>query len=174
MSDTDATKAAIERTINVFTQRPGAARSTYKVTAQLGDGLTATTREGRWSVDFDMPVALGGGGASPTPGVYGRATLLGCLAIGIRLEALQAGLALDAVDLSMEVDCDDRGLFGLADVPPGYEAFRIQVAVKSRAPEADVRRLIDQALARSPWYDVFSRAQNIRADIAVSAPQAAG
>jgi uncharacterized OsmC-like protein len=171
MSDAVKTKAAIERTIKVFTQRPAAARSTYKVTAHLGDGLKATTREGGWSVEFDMPVALGGGGASPTPGVYGRAALLGCIAIGIRLEALQAGLPLDAVDLAMEVDCDDRGLFGLADVPPGYEAFRVQIAVKSQAPEAGVRALIDQALARSPWYDVFARAQNIRADITVTAAQ---
>jgi hypothetical protein len=38
--------------------------------------------------------------------VYGRAALLGCIAIGIRLEAVQVGIA--AVDLSMEVDCDDR------------------------------------------------------------------
>jgi hypothetical protein len=97
------TKAAIERTVKVFTQRPGAARSTYKVTAHLGDGLRATTREGDWSVEFDMPVALGGAGAWPTPGVYGRAALLGCIAIGIRLEAVQGGLALGAVDLSMEV-----------------------------------------------------------------------
>jgi uncharacterized OsmC-like protein len=174
MADAGETKAAIERTVKVFTQRPGSARSTYKVTAQIGDGLKATTREGDWNVEFDMPVALGGGGTSPTPGVYGRAALLGCLAIGLRLEAVQGGLTLDAVDLSMEVACDDRGLFGLADVPPGYEAFRVQITVKSRAPEAEVRALIERTLARSPWYDVFARAQNIRTDITVSAPEPAG
>jgi hypothetical protein len=60
----------------------------------------------------------------------------------------------------------------LADVPPGYEVFRIQIAVRSAAPEAEVRGLIERALTRSPWYDVFARAQNIRADVTVAAQEA--
>jgi uncharacterized OsmC-like protein len=173
LKDADATRTAIERTIKAFTRRPSCAQNTYKVTAHLGEGLRATTCERDWRVEFDMPAALGGGGTRPTPGVYGRAALLACLAIGIRMEAVQAGLPLTALDLSMEVDCDDRGLFGLANVPPGYDAFRILISVKSPAPEREVRVLVDRALARSPWYDVFARAQNLRANISVVAPEMA-
>jgi uncharacterized OsmC-like protein len=174
MRHADKTGAAIQRTIKAFTRRPGCARNTYKVTAQLGDGLRATTHEHDWKIDFDMPVALGGDGTWPTPGVYGRAALVGCIAIGIRMEAVQGKLPLTALSVSMEVDCDDRGLFGLADVPPGYGGFRIGIMVESPAPDAEVRAAIDRALARSPWYDVFARAQNIRADVTVAAPEMAG
>jgi uncharacterized OsmC-like protein len=174
MTHADKTGTAIQRTIRAFTRRPGCARSTYRVTAQLGEGLRATTRERDWKIEFDMPVALGGGDTRPTPGVYGRAALVGCIAIGIRLEAVQWGLPLAAVDVSMEVDCDDRGLFGLANVPPGYGDFRLAIKVESPSPGAEVRAIIHQALARSPWLDVFARAQNIRADVTVAAPEMAG
>jgi uncharacterized OsmC-like protein len=170
----DKTGAAIARTIRAFTRRPGCARSTYKVTAQLGEGLRATTREHDWKIEFDMPVALGGDDSRPTPGVYGRAALVGCIAIGLRLEAVQWGLPLTGVDVSMEVDCDDRGLFGLANVPPGYGDFRLAIKVESPSPGVEVRAMIHQALARSPWLDVFARAQNIRADVTVAAPEMAG
>jgi uncharacterized OsmC-like protein len=173
MTHADKTGAAIQRTIKAFTRRPGCARSIYKVAAQLGEGLRATTRERDWKIEFDMPAALGGGDTRPTPGVYGRAALVGCIAIGIRLEAVQWGLQLTAVDVSMEVDCDERGLFGLANVPPGYTAFRIEIAVKSPAPDAEVRAMIQQALARSPWLDVFARAQSIRVDVTVAALEVA-
>lgn len=157
--------AAIERVIGVFTARPQAAHSTSYARAELGDGLNATVTEGDWTIAFDMPEPLGGAGAAPTPGVYGRATLLACLAIGLRIEALREGLPHGRIAVAMECDCDDRGLFGIAGVPPGYEDFRLTVEVESDAAEADLRAWLDRTMARSPWLDVFRRPQPVSVDL---------
>ena len=161
----DDRRASIERVVAAFAARPGSARSTSHARAEVGDGLNAIVTEGDWTIAFDMPEPLGGAGAAPTPGVYGRATLLACLAIGLRIEALREGLPHGRIAVAMECDCDDRGLFGIAGVPPGYEDFRLTVEVESDAAEADLRAWLDRTMARSPWLDVFRRPQPVSVDL---------
>ena len=158
-------RAAIDRVLKVFATRPSAARSTYHTRAEVGKELNATVTEGDWTIAFDMPEPLGGAGAAPTPGVYGRATLLACLAIGLRIEALREGLPHTRIAVAMECDCDDRGLFGIAGVPPGYEDFRLTVEVEADAAEADLRAWLDRTMARSPWLDVFRRPQAVSIEL---------
>lgn len=158
-------RAAIERVAEVFAARPQAARSTSHARAEVGEGLNATVTEGDWTIAFDMPEPLGGAGAAPTPGVYGRAALLACLAIGLRIEALREGLPHARIAVAMECDCDDRGLFGIAGVPPGYEDFRLTVEVESDAAEAELHAWLDRTMARSPWLDVFRRPQPVSVEL---------
>ena len=160
-------RSTLERVVHTFDARPGSARGTYHARAEAGPGLSATAHEGNWTIAFDMPEALGGTGKAPTPGVYGRSTLLACLAIGLRMEALREELPLARIAVAMECDCDDRGLFGIGEAPPGYKDFRLTVEVESDAPESDVRAWLDRTLARSPWMDVFRRPQPVSVDLRI-------
>ena len=68
----------------------------------------------------------------------------------------------------MESDCDDRGEFGIDDVPPGFQEFRLKIDVSSPAPAGEVRRLVDQALAVSSWLAVFADPQTVKTDVSVN------
>ncbi len=171
MTRTDESiRSTLNRVVRTFTSRPGSARDTYHARAEAGAGLTATVTEGDWSLNFDMPEALGGTGDAPTPGVYGRATLLACLAIGLRIEALRTGLPHARIAVSMECDCDNRGIFGIDEVPPGYEDFRLTVEVDSDATEVRLRDWLDRTLALSPWLDVFHRPQPVGVELRITSP----
>jgi len=106
-----------------------------------------------------MPKTAGGTEAGPTPGFYGRAALGSCLAIGYMMRAAKMGVPIRALEVEVQADYDDGALFGVSDAPPGYSEIRTIVTVESSAPEADVRRVLDEADRHSPYLDVFSRAQ---------------
>jgi hypothetical protein len=46
------------------------------------------------------------------------------------------------------------------------------VTIASRAPEADIRRVIDTADRYSPYRDVLARAQTVRRDLRIVQPTA--
>jgi uncharacterized OsmC-like protein len=153
-------KTGVERSIKALTLKPSLGRGTGHTTVTVKDGLTCEVVEGPWRFVVDMPTSVGGAGAGPTPGVCGRGALGSCLAIGYMMHAAHLGMPIDALTVDVEADYDDGALFGtVADVPPGYTQVRYTVTVESRAPEADIVRMLDEADERSPYLDVFRRAQ---------------
>jgi uncharacterized OsmC-like protein len=171
VNDAVSIKTALEQTIDVLEHDPGKARRTFRVEARLEEGLRVTTTEGRWEVTMDMAEAMGGKGSAPNPGVFARAALLGCVVVGVRLQAALDDVVLDDLDMSLESDGDGRGILGLGDVAPGFEAFRLNIRITSSTDETKVREMVDRALARSPWWNVVSKPQDIHAEVSVIAPE---
>jgi uncharacterized OsmC-like protein len=106
-----------------------------------------------------MPEGVGGTASAPTPGVYGRAALGSCLAIGYMMYAAKLGVPIDSLEVEVHAEYDDGAIFGVSDAPSGYTEVRYVVTVGSSAPEADVLRVLDEGDAHSPYLDVFRRAQ---------------
>jgi hypothetical protein len=80
------------------------------------------------------------------------------------------GVPFDSLTVEVEADYDSRGELGISDeVPPGYTQVRYTVTVASRAPEADVRRVLDTADRYSPYRDVFARAHDVRREVRILA-----
>jgi len=153
-------KTGVERSVKALTLKPSLGHGTGHSTVTVKDGVTCEVVEGPWRFVVDMPTSVGGAGAGPTPGVYGRGALGSCLAIGYMMHAARLGMPVDSLVVDVEADYDDGAMFGTADdVPPGYTQVRYTVTVESRAPEADIVRMLDEADARSPYLDVFRRAQ---------------
>lgn len=167
MNDAASIKTTLERTIESLASDPGRARRTYRVDAEMETGLRVTTTEGKWRVTMDMPEAMGGASSAPNPGVFARAALLGCVAVGVRLEAAREEIRLDDLAMSLESDGDGRGILGVDGVDPGFESFRLDITVRTPADAARVRAMIDRALARSPWWTVVSKPQHVRADVTI-------
>jgi uncharacterized OsmC-like protein len=160
MADNLKIKAAMERVTKTLHQKPSFGLGTGLSKARIVDGLTCEVQEGNWTMKADMPVQVGGNGVGPTPGVYGRAALGSCLAIGYMMQAAKLGIQINALEVEVQADYDDGALFGTSkDVPPGYLDVRYSVTVDSEAPEADIFRMLDEADERSPYLDIFSRAQ---------------
>jgi uncharacterized OsmC-like protein len=160
-------KSAVARVSAALTQRPALGRSTGKSVTRIKDGLTCEIKEGDWTFVADMPGNVGGNAAGPTPGVFGRAALGSCLAVGYMMKAAAMNIPINSLEVEVQADFDDGALFGVAapEVPPGYLEVRYSVTVDSDAPEELVLAMLDEADRHSPYLDIFSRAQTCRRQV---------
>jgi hypothetical protein len=81
MSTREETKVAIERAIKAIQLRPSIADYTIRSSAHVGDTLKCNYTENDWNLQMDVSESVGGDGSAPSPGVFSRAALTGCLAI---------------------------------------------------------------------------------------------
>ena len=158
----DRIGTAFDRAARALTSRPSLGRGTGITRARVREGLTCDIEAGPWRFVADMPKSAGGSEAGPTPGVYGRAALASCLAIGYMMYAAKLGVPIQSLEVEIQADYDDGALYGVSDSPPGYLEVRYIVTVESSAPEEDVLRVLDEGDAHSPYLDVFGRAQKCR------------
>jgi uncharacterized OsmC-like protein len=163
----DPIKRAFETVAGALAANPALGRGTGKTTARVRTGLVCEIEAGPWRFVADMPGTCGGTESAPTPGVYGRAALGSCLAIGYAMRAAKRGVALSCIEVEVQADYDDGALFGVTDTPPGYSEIRCLVTVTTDAPEADVLRVLDEADAHSPYLDVFRRAQSCKRQVRI-------
>lgn len=166
----DDIRVAFERSARALTLRPSLGQSTGVSRTRIRQGLTCEIEEGSWKLVADMPVQVGGNGAAPTPGVFGRAALGSCLAIGYMLYAAKLGVPISGIEVEVQADYDDGALFGVSESPPGYLEVRYVVTVESAAPESDIQRVLDEGDAHSPYLDVFRRGQACRRSVRIVSP----
>jgi uncharacterized OsmC-like protein len=161
MSESQKIKTAIQRTKKALTLKPALGRGTGISTARITNGLTCEIQEGNWKLYADMPEAVGGSGAAPTPGVYGRAALGSCLAIGYMMKAAELEIPINKLEVEVEADFDDGALLGTADksIPPGYLEIRYTINIDSDAAKEKIMQLLDDGDAHSPYLDIFTRGQ---------------
>jgi uncharacterized OsmC-like protein len=168
----DKIKSAFERNVKALNEKPSLGRSTGSSKIRVRSGLVCDIEEGRWRLTADMPEGAGGTAAAPTPGVYGRAALGSCLAMGYTMYAAKLGVPIESLEIELYADYDDGALFGVGDAVPGYTEVRYVVTIETSAPEADVLRVLDEGDAHSPYLDVFRRAQKCTRAIRLKAPGA--
>ena len=164
-------RTAVERNIKAIRLRPSVGQGTAVTKVTIRDGCTADIEDGGWKLVCDESVKDGGNGEGPDPGVFGRAALGSCLAMGYAIWASVLGVPLTKIEVEVAADYDARGMFGVdASVPPGWPAMRYTVTIESPAPEADVMRVLDEADRISPLRDDFSRALPIEREVRITAP----
>ena len=162
-------RTALERVRKVIELRPAVAKGSMTTHLRLQDGVRCTARYEDRSFEIDEPVSVGGDGSAPSPGVYGLSALAACLAMTVKMQAAQAGVPINAIDVTVEGDYDDRGMFAIDGIPPGFEGFRLKIAVETPAAGEEVRAVTDRAFEFSTWFHVFTHAQTITADVSVKA-----
>lgn len=160
-SRSEQIRTAIDRARTALTRMDSVGRGTARTRARVRDGLTCEIEDGRWSLVADMPEKAGGRAEGPDPGVFGRAALASCLAIGYSTWAAHEGVPLESLEVEVEADYDARPEYGVGNGAPGYEGLRWIVRVESSAPEADVLRVLATAEERSPWLAVFRQPQGV-------------
>ncbi|MGB2695354.1 MAG: OsmC family protein [Dehalococcoidia bacterium] len=171
MADAEKIKTALERNEKAIRLRPSIGQGTAVTKVRVRDGLTCDIEDGPWKLIADESEGEGGNGQGPDSGVFGRAALGSCLAIGYMMWAAKRGVPLTSLEVEVHADYDARGMFGIDDsVRPGWTGLRYVVIVESSAPEADVLRLLDEADAHSPLRDDFSRAMTVGREVRISAP----
>lgn len=150
-------KRSFLRISRAFSKKPSLGRDTYVSTTKINDKLSCEISEGNWRFRADMPREVGGHESASTPGALGRAALGSCLAIGYMLWASRLDVPVTSLEVEIHADSDDAGLFGAADIAPGYSEIRYHVLVESPASETDILHMLDEGDKHSPWLDVFTR-----------------
>lgn len=152
-------KTAIERSTKALSLKPSLGLGTGISKTKVINGLHCEITEGKWKLEADMPEGVGGNSLAPTPGVYGRAAIGSCLAIGYMMKAAVMQLPINSLEVEVQADYDDGALLGTSNADPGYSEIRYTVNIESDAPEELIFRMIEDADQHSPYLDVFTRAQ---------------
>ena len=106
---------------------------------------------------------------TPTPAEILLAALASCLTSGLANIAAVRKISLESVESTVEGDIDLRGILGLSgEVRNGYSQIRVGFRVRGEAPDAKLRALVEQAVARSAVYDVLTKGVQISVDVATS------
>jgi len=171
MTETEKIKLAIERSTKALSLKPSLGQATGISKARIKNGLTCEVREGRWSLVADMPEVIGGNAHGPTPGVYGRAALGSCLAIGYMMKAATMNIPISMLEVEVQADYDDGALLGTSNVPPGYLDVRYRVTIESDATNEEILKMLDEADRHSPYLDVFSRGQICKREVNIISPK---
>lgn len=160
MKEQDDIKNKFERTRKALTLKPSLGHGTGVSKTRIINGLSCETKEGDWVFKADMPKQVGGYETASSPGALGRAALGSCLAIGYMMWASKLDIKIDRLEVEIEADYDDGGLFNTSDSPPGYIEIRYRVKIKGHASPEEIENLLNMADKHSPYLDVFSRAQS--------------
>lgn len=170
MTQSEKIKLAFERSHKALSLKPSLGLGTGISKTRIVNGLTCEVKEGPWQLKADMPEGAGGNAAGPTPGVYGRAALGSCLAIGYMMRAARDNITIHSLEVEVHASYDDGPLFATTeDVFPGYSDVKYIVTIECDAPEEAIMKLLDDADYHSPYLDVFARAQHCTREVNIIA-----
>ena len=165
MIESEKIKSAFERNAEALTKRPGIGQGTAVTKVRVQNGLTCEIEEGSWKFVADMAEKHGGNNKGPNPGIYGRAALGSCLAIGYVRWAAKLQVPLSKLEVEVQADYDALPEYALTNNSADYREIRYIITVESPAQEKEILALIDKADAHSSYYDVFSRPQKLKREI---------
>jgi len=147
-------KTALERNAKVVEARPSVGQGTAITRVTLNPGLSCDVEDGAWKFSVGMTEKYGGLNNGPNPGVYGRAALGSCLAIGYGMWAARLDIAVRSLTVEVKARYDVRGELGVDDsVRPGYADVTYVVTVDTDASDHDLQRWLDIADRHSSWLD---------------------
>ncbi|HSG85283.1 MAG TPA: OsmC family protein [Candidatus Limnocylindrales bacterium] len=161
-------RGSIEGVAAYLEAHPGDAVSTDPPAVAVRDGelrFRASGPSGQ-EVVTDMARAVGGDGSAPSPGWLLRAALATCDATLIAMEAARRGIELTTLEVSVDSDSDDRGLFGIDGIAPGPLVVRTRIRLGAEGvEEGALREVLAAAEANSPVADAIRRAMDTRTEV---------
>jgi len=157
---TDAIRTAIEGASAYLTDHPDEARYTDSVaTARVEEGLRIRVEgPGGETLTTDMPGAVGGAGAAPSPGWFLRAAIAACVTSLAVMRAAQLGIEGFTCEVEVDSESDDRGILGLdASIPGGPLSMRIGFRMSAAASDR-YQEIATWAVEHCPVSDAVRRA----------------
>jgi uncharacterized OsmC-like protein len=158
----DAIRTAIQAASAHLTEHPDQARSTDSAAAaSLVDGLVVrvTGPHGEF-ITTDMVPSVGGTATAPSPGWLLRAAEASCVVTLIAMRAAMLGITLDALEVTVDSESDDRGLLGIDDdAPAGPLSGRVSVRLTAAGVEpTTLEEMAHWGVKHCPVCDALERA----------------
>lgn len=142
----------IMETIESWTKEPDKARGAPTVTARSDEGQ-AVIEAGPFTWRADLPPALGGTNAAPSPTALLLGALAGCAVVFVR-DTLgpQLGIPVSSVDATVRCETDARGLLGIDGAQPDLRNVSLDVRIDSPDGEAAVAEIARVWKERCPIF----------------------
>ncbi|HVM24725.1 MAG TPA: OsmC family protein [Candidatus Limnocylindrales bacterium] len=167
---TDDIRAAIEAAGSYLTEHPDEARYTDSLArARLEEGLRVRVEGSSGeTLVTDMPPAVGGGGAEPSPGWFLRAAVAACVTSLATMRAAQLGWTGFRCSVEVDSESDDRGILGLdPSVPGGPLSMRIRLTLAADGVGLDrLEELGVWAVEHCPVSDAVRRGVPVHIEVA--------
>ena len=160
-------RTAIEGASTYLTEHPDESRYTDSLaTARVEDGLRIRVDGPNGeSLLTDMPGAVGGAGAAPSPGWFLRASVSACVTSLAVMRAAQLGIDGFTCEVEVDSESDDRGILGLEpEVPGGPLSMRIAFRMSAAGPER-LEEVANWAVDHCPVSDAVRRAVPVTVDL---------
>ena len=164
---TNTIRTAIENASAYLTEHPDEARYTDSLaTARIEDGLRIRVDGPNGeSLLTDMPGAVGGAGAAPSPGWFLRASVSACVASLAAMRAAQLGIDGFTCEVEVDSESDDRGILGLEPtVPGGPLSMRIGIRMSAAGPDR-LEDVANWAVDHCPVSDAVRRAVPVTVEL---------
>lgn len=169
---TDAIRAALEGAGAYLSANPDEARYTDSMaTARVVGGLHVSVEGPAGErLETDMPTAVGGRGAKPSPGWFLRASVAACVASLATMRAAEIGVTGFSVEVAVDSESDDRGILGLdASVPGGPLSMRIAVRMSGENFGLErMEELAVWAVEHCPVSDAVRRAVPVHIEVSAA------
>jgi uncharacterized OsmC-like protein len=142
----------IAETVRLWQAAPEKANGKAVVTGH-NDGAQAILEAGSFSWRADLPPAVGGSGAAPTPTALLLSALAGCAVVFIvDTLAPQLGVRVDRVQAMAQCEADSRGLLGMAEIAPDLQNMQLTIEIQSPESKDKVQELYRVWLERCPIF----------------------
>lgn len=132
----DAVKADPEVakiTFRASSQWQRGTKTTVSIAEFLSNGAAASPSGRQFQLTVDEPGVLGGADSAPNPVEYLAAGLCGCITAGIATNAELFGIALDKLEVDVDVNYDIIGLLAVdRSVPTGSTGIKYTVRLKGK------------------------------------------
>jgi putative redox protein len=151
-------KAALESTVAALQKNPAGARLVFKAHTRLLNGLRCSAEVRNFPpLIIDEPPDLGGEDAGANPVELILVALGTCQEIVYAAYAAVLGIPLEAVAVTAKGHLDLHGLFGLKEVPAGYQKISFETTLQSPADPETIRKLIAHVETHCPVLDTLTR-----------------
>jgi uncharacterized OsmC-like protein len=154
-----------------YREAPGSALVTLRAQGRAGDGVTCRVETGRALVTAGLHPATGGSGLAACSGDLLLEALVACAGVTLSAVATSLGIELRDATLTAEGDLDFRGTLGVAkDVPVGFQAIRLGVALETDASDEQVATLLRLTERYCVVYQTLARPAAITATVTRALP----
>jgi uncharacterized OsmC-like protein len=160
-------REAQNRYIKVLNRQPQLAQNTYKGTATIEDGFICNFTQGEQSIVMDVSKVVGGDDTGPTPGFLARASIAGCVSMGIKQAAVKEGLVIDSVSVDIEMDFTEGASLGFGEDSAAPLETRFFIRIDTDSPESEVVALVDRALEKDTFFLALRDAQSVKTNVSV-------
>jgi uncharacterized OsmC-like protein len=160
-------REAQNRYIKVLNRQPQLAQNTYKGTATIEDGFICNFTQGEQSIVMDVSKVVGGDDTGPTPGFLARASIAGCVSMGIKQAAVKEGLVIDSVSVDIEMDFAEGASLGFGEDSAAPLETRFFIRIDTDSPESEVVALVDRALEKDTFFLALRDAQSVKINVNV-------
>jgi len=109
------------------------------------------------AVEADHPTVLCGADKAPLPVELLLAALSTCIVGGIGNIASIRQIKLHSVETTVEGAMDAQGILGMnPEIRNGFSGIRASFRIKGDAPAEELRKIVQQSIARSAVFDVLT------------------